>query len=165
MLCEHCQRNHESFCAKLAQLKARSAGFTVAGVPQGEHRHGHEIPPPTPPDRPREEPEEPAILTVDLPSSVTEVSTQAPLPVLDSSAIIGALAALAEEPLWAEKPGEITDDSFNSVTWVNAGPALPVDEVLESSADLGLTGIAPLDAPEPLDEGPRHFIIGKEDSE
>jgi hypothetical protein len=56
MLCEGCQRNHESFCAKLAQLKARGAGFTVAGVPQGEHRHGHEIPPPTPPDRPREEP-------------------------------------------------------------------------------------------------------------
>lgn len=50
-VCENCKSNHEPYCEMAKKMKARGEGPTIANVPQGEHRRGHETPPTTPPDR------------------------------------------------------------------------------------------------------------------
>ena len=43
-LCIRCKPNHEPYCEVAQKMKARGEGPTIMGVPQGEHRRGHETP-------------------------------------------------------------------------------------------------------------------------
>jgi hypothetical protein len=50
-VCSNCKQSHAPYCEMAQKMKARGEGPTIANIPQGEHRRGHELVPPTEPDR------------------------------------------------------------------------------------------------------------------